>query len=242
MAKELPYFKFEPNQWENGNIQVCSHEEKGVYIDLCAMYWSRLGDLKYKLAVQKVCGGNADAIDSLCAENIIEVRDGLICIHFLNEQLLEFEDTSNQNRENALKGWEKRRINDNKKNDATPLNTQSDRNAIREDKIREENRREKEIKEEKIKEVFNRFWDLYDKKTNKEKCFKKFSTLKAEEMEQIFVHLPAYVNSTPDKKFRKDPTTYLNNKSFNDEIIISNGQQESTFQDNFFKGTTPGLV
>jgi hypothetical protein len=29
-----------------------------------------------------------------------------------------------------------------------------------------------------------------------------------------------YVNSTPDKTFRKDPTTYLNNKSFNDEIII----------------------
>ena len=22
MAKELPYFKFEPNQWENGNIQM----------------------------------------------------------------------------------------------------------------------------------------------------------------------------------------------------------------------------
>jgi uncharacterized LabA/DUF88 family protein len=34
MAKELPYFKFEPNQWENGNIQICSHEEKGVFIDL----------------------------------------------------------------------------------------------------------------------------------------------------------------------------------------------------------------
>ena len=60
-------------------------------------------------------------------------------------------------------------------------------------------------------------------------------------MEQIFIHLPDYVNSTPDKKFRKDPTTYLNNKSFNDEIIISNGQngkQEQSFTEKFFKGST----
>jgi len=109
MAKQLPYFKFEPNEWENGNIQMCSREDKGLFLDLCAIYWSRLGDLPEKLAIQKLCGGNATAFNSLYDENIVEVKDGFICIHFLNEQLLEFEDTSNQNRENARKGWEKRR-------------------------------------------------------------------------------------------------------------------------------------
>jgi len=233
MAKELPYFKFEPNQWENGNIQICSHEEKGVYHDLCSMYWSRLGDVSYKLAVQKICGGNATALDSLYEENIIDIQDGAICIHFLNEQLLEFENTSTQNSENARKGWEKRRK---EKPKATALNPQSDRNAIREEKIRE-----KEIIENKKKELFERFWNLYDKKTNRDKCLKKFLTLKSEEMEQIFRQLPEYVKATPDKKFRKDPSTYLNNKSFNDEIIISNGhngKQEPTFNDKFFKGST----
>jgi len=236
MAKQLPYFKFEPNEWENGNIQMCSREDKGLFMDLCAIYWSRLGDLPEKLAIQKLCGGNASAFNSLYEENIVEVKDGFICIHFLNEQLLEFEDTSNQNRENARKGWEKRRKTKLSERNATALNPQSENDAIREEKIREDKR-----KEEKIKEVFERFWILYDKKTNKEKCFKKFRTLKAEEMEQIFIHLPDYVNSTPDKKFRKDPTTYLNNKSFNDEIIISNGQngkQEQSFTEKFFKGST----
>ena len=151
MAKELPYFKFEPNQWENGNIQICSHKEKGVYIDLCSMYWSRLGDVPYKLAVQKICGGNATALDLLYEEKIIDIQDGLICINFLNEQLLEFENTSNQNSKNAKDGWVKRRkikeLEKNKnKNNATALQTQSESDAIREEEIREDKRREdKEI-------------------------------------------------------------------------------------------------
>lgn len=101
--------------------------------------------------------------------------------------------------------------------------------------------KEEETKQNKTKELFERFWNLYDKKTDRDKCFKKFSTLKAEEMELLFIHVPKYVLSTPDKKYRKAPTTYLNNKSFNDEIIISNGQngkQEQSFTDKFFKGST----
>jgi len=57
-------------------------------------------------------------------------------------------------------------------------------------------------------------------------------------MELLFIHVPKYVLSTPDKKYRKAPTTYLNNKSFNDEIIISNGQKEQSFTAKFFKGST----
>ena len=37
MAKELPYFKFEPNAWENGNIQMLSREDKGLFIDICSI-------------------------------------------------------------------------------------------------------------------------------------------------------------------------------------------------------------
>lgn len=151
MAKELPYFKFEPNQWDNGNIQMCSHLEKGVFMDLCSMYWSRLGDLAYKLAVQKICGGNATALDSLYENRIFEIIDGNIFIKFLSEQLNEFENTSDINRKNALEGWEKRRkqreLSD---RNATASNSHSERNAIRGDKIREE-----EIKEDKIIEKFS---------------------------------------------------------------------------------------
>lgn len=146
MAKELPYFKFEPSEWENGSIQLCNNDEKVLFINLCCMYWTRLGDLPYKLALQKLCGGNATALDSLCEEKIISVIDGMICIDFLNEQLSEFENISEKNRDNALKGWEKRRKN------ATALPPQSERNAIREEK-----RREKDVIDwQKLLETFNK--------------------------------------------------------------------------------------
>lgn len=147
MAKELPYFKFEPNQWENGNIQMLSREDKGLFMDLCSMYWSRLGDVPLKLAVQKLCAGNATALNSLCDEKIIEVIEGNIFIKFLSEQLNEFEDTSKQNSKNAKEGWEKRRkLKEESERNATALNPQCENDAIREDKIKEE-----EIKEDNNK-------------------------------------------------------------------------------------------
>jgi hypothetical protein len=140
MAKELPYFKFEPNQWENGNIQMLSREDKGLFIDLCSMYWSRLGDVPLKLAIQKLCAGNATALNSLCDEKIIEVIDGNIFIKFLSEQLNEFDDISKKNSKNAKEGWEKRRKQkEESERNATALISQCENDAIREDKKKEDN-------------------------------------------------------------------------------------------------------
>jgi len=102
---------------------------------------------------------------------------------------------------------------------------------ISKDKIKEVKISEEEfdrfwkISKDKIKEVkvseeeFDRFWNLYAKKVGREKALDKFGKLKEEERLKIFETLPAYIEATPDLKFRKDPSTYLNNKSWNDEII-----------------------
>lgn len=151
MAKELPYFKFEPNQWDNGNIQMLSREDKGLFVDLCSMYWSRLGDVPLKLATQKLCAGNATALKSLVDEKIIKVLNGNIFITFLSEQLNEFEDVSKQNSKNALEGWEKRRKQKEESDrKATASISQCENNAIREDKTKEEEIKEEEIKEDVV--------------------------------------------------------------------------------------------
>lgn len=143
MAKELPYFKFEPNAWENGNIQMLPREEKGLFIDICSMYWSRLGELPKKLVIQKLCGGNATALNSLCEEGIIEIIDDNIFIEFLTVQLNEFENVSSKNSENAKEGWKKRREQKElSERNATASISQSDRNAIRGEEIREDKRKE----------------------------------------------------------------------------------------------------
>lgn len=39
-------------------------------------------------------------------------------------------------------------------------------------------------------------------------------------------HLEVYIKATPDKQYRKHPMTYLNNKSWNDEVIRNELQKK----------------
>lgn len=64
--------------------------------------------------------------------------------------------------------------------------------------------------------LFNDFWKLYDKQVDRKKCLDKFLKLKDEEIKLIFEKLPNYIRSTPDKQFRKNPSTWINNKCWND--------------------------
>lgn len=66
---------------------------------------------------------------------------------------------------------------------------------------------------------FKEFYDLYDKKKAPDLTKKRFLALTDKEVEAIFETVKDYVASTPTKKFRKDPASYLNNKSWKDEII-----------------------
>ena len=78
---------------------------------------------------------------------------------------------------------------------------------------------------------FDEFWNDYDKKRgNKEKLTKKWDKISDSEKLKIKEHIPIYKKAQPDKAFRKDPETFLNNKSWNDEIIKSskNGNEQIT--------------
>ena len=64
-----------------------------------------------------------------------------------------------------------------------------------------------------IAEQFGEFWDMYGKKTSpKNKCLLKWKRLSVADREAIFRTLPQYVANTPDKRYRKDPATYLNQR------------------------------
>ena len=133
MAKELPYFKFEPNQWENGLIQMCNRESKGLFIDIISIYWQRLGNLPYRYVLQRLCNGNANALQELCDEGIIKVKNDNIHIDFLDDQLNEFKDKSKSAKKSADERWRKQR--EKQEKDANAMRTHSEGNAIREDKI-----------------------------------------------------------------------------------------------------------
>lgn len=67
--------------------------------------------------------------------------------------------------------------------------------------------------------AFDEFWELYDKKVDKDKALKKWIALTQLERDSAMRHIPLYKKSQPEKRFRKDPCTYINNKSWENEII-----------------------
>ena len=73
---------------------------------------------------------------------------------------------------------------------------------------------------ENINIDFEWFWNEYDKKIgDKQKLKKKWNKLTDEERQNAMNYLELYKQSQPDKQYRKNPETFINNKSWNDEII-----------------------
>ena len=72
--------------------------------------------------------------------------------------------------------------------------------------------------------TFDEFWEIYDKKVGRFKCEEKFSKLKDKDLIHISEHIVAYVESTPEKQYRKNPLSYLNQHTWEDEIIFTKEQ------------------
>ena len=109
------------------------------------------------------------------------------------------------------------------------MKSQADDNEIATDKnvIIKECKNDKKL----VNDRFAEFWDLYGKKTDSSKCKTKFARLTKTEIELLFEKLPAYIKSTPDKQYRKNPITWLNGKCWNDEIMQnSQAQSVHTFE------------
>ncbi|MBE0663987.1 MAG: hypothetical protein IH597_16135 [Bacteroidales bacterium] len=68
---------------------------------------------------------------------------------------------------------------------------------------------------------FDDFWNAYDKKVgNKEKLRRRWLALSDSDRQAAMDYIPLYLHTQPDKKFRKNPETFLNNKSWTDELIF----------------------
>ncbi|MBS5626972.1 MAG: hypothetical protein KHW86_17330 [Porphyromonadaceae bacterium] len=98
-------------------------------------------------------------------------------------------------------------------------------------------------KEKEPNYSFDEFWELYDKKTGeRKKLTKKWLALTDEEREMIMNYIPKYIECQPDKQFRKNPETFLNNKSWNDELIPTrdgNRQLPASDQGNAGRNNNP---
>ena len=75
----------------------------------------------------------------------------------------------------------------------------------------------KEVKDEY---TFERAWNLYEKKVGcKAKLEKKWNSMSQKDRKAAIEYIPLYVISKPDKQFRKNFQTFLNQRGWEDELI-----------------------
>jgi hypothetical protein len=192
------------------------------------IYWSLIEEL-YQNANALQTNYKRIAFDMRVDENTIKsiienfhlfvVEDGFFGSLSVQRRLDMRSEKSSKARESAQKRWLK---------DANALPTQSDSNAIKESKV-------KEIKINDIN-IFNEFWDLYNKKLNRELSEKAFKKIKESEYDLIKKHIPNFVKQFKDKQFQPYFSTYLNTKRWQDEVevkkpITPNRPKLATLQD-----------
>ena len=194
MAKD-PAFLFYPNDYIGGTMGM-TFEEKGAYIEILMLQFNR-GHMTLHMIGQLVG----------------QLWESIKCKFVQDEQGLWYNIRLDQEKDKRMSFTQSRRNNIKGLNQHTIGHMTSHMENENEDVNRNIN------KVKIIDTQFEEFWDLYDYKKSRDKAEKAWKTLNKEEKALALQHAPVYAQSTPDKQFRKHPTTYLNNKSFNDEII-----------------------
>jgi hypothetical protein len=86
MAKELPYFRFTSQEWQNGLISLESYHLKGLFIDICAYYWVQNCKVTSVMLRKKFqCKIELKQLEN--AKVFKVTKNGQVKISFLDEQL-----------------------------------------------------------------------------------------------------------------------------------------------------------
>lgn len=201
-----PAFLFYPGDWLGGTMTF-NRAHKGAYMDILMAQFSHghltIDDIKI------ILGNDFEIMwEFKLKKKFTMDEDGL----FFNERL-EIEMTKRRNftlsRRNNLKSEKKSlsHMGDHKENHIG-------------DYMENRNRNRNTNALNTINVSFEKFWDLYDKKKgDKSKLMKTWSKLTDQERTEIMLHIPRYKTEQPDKKYRKNPETYLNNKTWKDEVL-----------------------
>ncbi|MDO7877346.1 hypothetical protein Q5H93_21555 [Hymenobacter sp. ASUV-10] len=65
---------------------------------------------------------------------------------------------------------------------------------------------------------FEDFWELFGKKEDRHKCEQRWKALSPADQAAALAAVPAYVAAKPDRKYRKNPLTWLNGRCWLDEV------------------------
>jgi hypothetical protein len=200
MAKELPFYKFHSNEWLTGDITFEPYDIQGVFIHVCATYWSQDCSIALARLKKRLTNVKEGQWQCLIDSGYIKVNSkGDVSISFLDEQINELGDQHKKKVEAGRKGGlakGKQRLSSAK---ATLKHID-----IEVDK-------EIEVEKETLTE-FDIFWLGYNKNVGLVPCQREWAEIDEPEYAKIIRHVPKYVGATPDIKYRLNPINYLKNR------------------------------
>lgn len=182
VAKELPYFQFEPAQYLTGNIQFCSLEAQGLFSNICSIYWQRECELTKDQLYRKF--SQHELINELIQEKVIKLDGQKIIISFLFTQYITISGIKQKLSDAGKKGADK-------KNKATlkpplshPKKNQKGGSSIREEKIIEDKINVRplvlltadQIEKARLKLIGCYEWGLDELENHKQKTGKKYKS------------------------------------------------------------------
>lgn len=155
MAKELPYFQFEPAEYLTKDISFCSLSAQGLFINLCSYYWQRNCKLTVDQLLRRL--DHKTELEELIDEGVIDIEMNAIKVKFLDDQ---FEKATSKSKTNSINGSKGGRPRKEKPTETEIKPNQnrieSESKGIREDKIRRD-----KIKEEEIRECYEKILSYF---------------------------------------------------------------------------------
>lgn len=230
MAKDTFYFSHDYNSRSDEKIKLLirKHGILGYGI-----FWAIVEDL-YNNANALRTDSEGIAFDLRVDKNVVEsilndfdlfvMKDDFFGSLSVERRLNDRNLKSVKARESANSRWLKA------KEDANAMRTQCDSNAIKESKGKESKQNKDSIISISCFD-FDSFWKMYGKSADKMKCQKLYDKITEKERADIKIKLPIYLSTIKDKKFQKNPHTYLFGKCWNDIDDISEIQSEDESQE-----------
>jgi hypothetical protein len=202
MSKDIPYFRFTVSEWLAGDITLESDEVQGQFINACCYYWQNDCSIaKAKLELR--LNGGSSSLNYLIEKGIIKYDQETdeVSISFLDEQWEMLSELRIKRQKAGKKGGKQK---------ASKAKAGLKQSSGYKDKDKEK---------DNTCFSFSEFWDLYDKKSDKSKCIKKYEKISEIDRGKIKNSLSLYVEATPNVQYRKNPLTYLNGRCWEDEAI-----------------------
>lgn len=84
--------------------------------------------------------------------------------------------------------------------------------------------RNKNVTPEQMAQQFEDLWLMYERKGSKANAKKEFSKLTEEEIATMRCHIPAYLQSRPERQYRQDFERYIKHKTFNSVVYSRNNE------------------